>query len=534
MTKPFLMGAEVEYSMSVAQRPDEHSRVYLHLQLLDAIRAVHHWLDDCHAESGLYLDNGSRYYLDAGCHNEFSSPELFAPQQVATYDRAGEQILLRAKAAVAAHAAGMNICITKNNVNFHLPDRAAWGQHEAYTCWTSLDTVATWLIPHIVSRSPYAGAGCLSSHPQGMGFELSQRARHMTRLKGTETTHDRAIFCTRAWKPTDVSEAGWTRTNLICKDSQRCSFGMYLTYGVTGLLFMIANEGHEIGSRLALQDPVAALRTISLDPFVQTPVPLANGKQATAVDIQRAYLAEARPYVESGDYPDWTYEVLGHWAETLDRLETDPLSLADRLDTYLKLTIFDRQLVRAATNWAALRRSLETLERMRNIAPEFVVQAVLGERAGDLTNDYKVFYDHLRQCIQGEPGGMDSLRFAVRLQALELKYHELGGLFDQLAASGCVDPVVVAAEDVEHAIHNPPAGGRAEIRGKSIVQYHGQPWACDWQHLINHHEKKWIDLRDPFKPQHTVLDFDANALVRDRLLERRRLIRERQRAELLE
>ncbi|MCH8921535.1 MAG: proteasome accessory factor PafA2 family protein [Planctomycetes bacterium] len=95
------------------------------------------------APTGIYIDNGSRYYLDSGDHNEVSSPELSTPRQIAVYDRAAEQMLLRAKAALMKRSKPIDICITKNNVNFSMPDRAAWGQHEAYTCWISLAAAAT-------------------------------------------------------------------------------------------------------------------------------------------------------------------------------------------------------------------------------------------------------------------------------------------------------------------------------------------------------------------------------------------------------
>ena len=193
----FLMGSEVEYSLSGRPHHSRFHRIRYHELLLEEMQKSHRWLTDIRGSSGVYLDNGSRYYLDSGCHNEFSSPEVLTPQQIATYDRASEQILLRAKSAVEARTAELDLCITKNNVNFHLPDRAAWGQHEAYTCWIPLESAAEQLIPHLVSRLPYAAAGCLSAAAHG-GFELSQRARHIRRKTGTETTRDRAIFCTRA------------------------------------------------------------------------------------------------------------------------------------------------------------------------------------------------------------------------------------------------------------------------------------------------------------------------------------------------
>lgn len=497
-TKPLLMGFEVEYSMAISPRHSGRSHSSPHMLLLNAIRAEHHWLPDIRGPGGCYIDNAARYYLDSGNHNEFCSPELSSPRQIAVYDRATEQILLRAKGNLLSDPDPVDICITKNNLNFTMPDRATWGQHEAYTCWIPLEDAAPQLIPYLVSRIPYAGAGYLSGHGLGVGFELSQRARHMTRPQGAETTTNRAIFCTRAWKSSDVSSAGWTRTNLISKDSQRCSFGMYLSFGVMGLLMMITNEGHRIGGRVQLQDPVAAMRAISLDPWLRTDVELADGRRATAIDIQRAYLAAAKPHVESGEYPEWTEEVFEHWTDTVEQLANDPLRLGDRLDTYLKLRIFDRQLRRAALTWHELQQALNVLTMMRSSVPESIISAILNDDASHLDRQHVAMFRRWTKNRDVKRVGLDHLRFAVRLQAVELNYHELGGLFDQLDAAGAINHVVVTPDEVSHAIHHPPTGGRAEARGQAIREFHGQPWACDWEFVISQAEEEWVDLRDPF------------------------------------
>jgi len=86
--------------------------------------------------------------------------------------------------------------------------------------------------------------------------------------------------------------------------------------------------------------------------------------------------------------------------------------------------------------------------------------------------------------------GQDMLNFAVRLQAMELNYHELGGLYDKLADAGHVDQLVTEQE-VAHAVNHPPAGGRAEARGLAIQELHGQSWLCDWQYVVNPQDHKW-------------------------------------------
>lgn len=274
---------------------------------------------------------------------------------------------------------------------------------------------------------------------------------------------------------------------------------MYLSFGVTGMLFMILNEGHKIGSTVQLKDPLAAMRAFSIDPWLKTKVPLANGKQVTAIDIQRDYLSEAEQVVTGGNFPDWTREVLQHWAATLDQLEKDPMNLVDRLDTYTKMAIFERQLTRARMTWASLRVALQILEQMRRNIPASVVAAVLSEDPSRLDGEHSALFNQTIKQKDIKRVGAERLRIAMRLQALELNYHELGGMFDQMAAAGQINPVVITQEEVEHAIHNPPSGGRAEARSQSITKFNGHPsWYCDWQYTVNVTDQKWIDLRDPF------------------------------------
>ncbi len=498
-TKPFLMGFEVEYSMSArhGDQPLTHGKI--HELLLSAIRQRHCWLRDARNGAGIYLDNGARYYLDVGGHNEFCSPELMTPRQVAVYDRAAEQILIAARDHAMRRHWPLSINITKNNVNFGMSDDATWGQHESYTCWASKNAVARQLIPHLVSRIPYAGAGNLCADPRGMGFELSQRARHMTREMGSKTTQDRAIFCTRGFDRSENGNQGWTRLHLICKDSQRCSFGMYLTYGTTALLLMILNQGYRIGYKLRLADAVSAMRTLSLDPWLKSRVPLQDGRRLTAVEIQREYLTEAESYVANGEFPDWASEVIADWTHTLDQLESNPMRLSQQLDTYLKFALFDHQLQRAGYDWKQLAAALQVTEQMRRAASETVLQALLNESPRRLDREARVVYAGLAKHLRANCIGAEQIRFALRLQALELKYHELGGFIDQLAMAGRVDHLDVTPDEVRLAMHQPPDGGRAAARSRCINSRSGDTsWICDWQGVVDRSNATWYDMRDPF------------------------------------
>src|SRR5262249_10886553 len=147
-----------------------------------ALRKERLWLPDVNGGQALYLEHGGRFYMDSGGHPELASPEVLTPAQVACYDKAGERLLDVARARVLADRPELQITPAKNNTGALSADRVVWGCHESHTCWAPLDRVGPMLIPHLVSRLIYAGAGCLSARPAGTGFELSQRARHLVQV----------------------------------------------------------------------------------------------------------------------------------------------------------------------------------------------------------------------------------------------------------------------------------------------------------------------------------------------------------------
>jgi hypothetical protein len=106
---------------------------------------------------------------------------------------------------------------------------------------------------------------------------------------------------------------------------------------------------------------------------------------------------------------------------------------------------------------------------------------------------------------------LERLRFALRLQALELKYHELGGLYDGLAATGQVEGVVVGPDEIERATHEPPPGGRAAVRGDCVKTLREDGWVCDWRYLFHSPSATFVDLRNPFETERKVVQRDRFA-----------------------
>src|SRR5262249_54142393 len=138
--------------------------------LAEALRRERATLPDRGGYRGIYLEHGGRLYLDYGAHPEHATPECHTPAQVAAYDKAGERLLDLARARVRREHPDWQVTIVKTNLDPVNPDQVTFGTHESYTCWAPADQAALQLIPHLVSRVIYAGAGGLSGH--GAGFEL--------------------------------------------------------------------------------------------------------------------------------------------------------------------------------------------------------------------------------------------------------------------------------------------------------------------------------------------------------------------------
>ncbi len=502
--KPFLMGSETEYAVSGREGEREVPPDEIHGLLMDRVRGDRLFVRDGGGKDGAYLENGSRLYLDYDDHPEYATPECFTPAQVACYDQAGDRLLRAAQVRLREERPGLTTTILKTNLDPARPDDVTWGTHESYTCWVPPDQAAVALIPHLVTRTLYAGAGCLSGHPSAPGFELSQRARHMVRPVGGDTTTNRAIFCTRTRFGRDACrQEGWTRLHLISRDAQRAPFSTYLAFGTTGLIVQLLNMRRKVGRRLVLPDPVRAMRAVSCDPWQTGGVRLrlADGRRLTALEIQETYLADCEREARAGGLPDWAPDVIRHWTETLAALAKDPLLLADRLDAYCKLRVYQQALKRERVTWADLRHALGLLAVLQGLYAPEMVRAVIAGDPGTLTGDEQLKYGEAELAAGAcQPDGRERLRLAARMTALDVCYHELGGLYDRLADAGQIRAVVCDGAAVEEATRQPPPGGRAAVRAEHIRACQEDGWAGDWGYLLRTATGEMVDFRDPFAP----------------------------------
>src|SRR5450756_2086558 len=319
-----IFGLENEYGVTCTLRgqrrlsPDEVAR-YL-------FRRVVSW----GRSSNVFLENGARLYLDVGSHPEYATPECDNIAELVVHDKAGEWILSSlvegAETRLQEEGIRGDIYLFKNNT-----DSAgnSYGCHENYLT-SRKDDFAHYtevLIPFLVSRQIYAGAGKVLQTARGAVFCLSQRAEHIWEGVSSATTRSRPIINTRDEPHADAEK--YRRLHVIVGDSNMSEVTTLLKIGTADLVLRMIESGVIIRD-LTLENPIRAIREVSHDITGRRRVRLANGREASALEIQREYYEKAADFLARRGADLVTERVLELWGRTLTAVETGDLDLVDR------------------------------------------------------------------------------------------------------------------------------------------------------------------------------------------------------------
>ena len=288
--------------------------------------------------ANMILTNGARLYVDHA-HPEYSAPECTDPMDAVIWDKAGERVMEAAARHVASVPGAAKLQLYKNNVD---GKGASYGSHENYLMsrQTPFSAVIAGLTPHLVSRQVITGSGRVGIGPSGdePGFQLSQRSDYIEVEVGLETTLKRGIINTRDEPHADADK--YRRLHVIIGDANLAETSTYLKVGATALVLDLIEEGMDL-TDLALARPVHAVHVISRDPTLRATVALADGRELTALALQRIYLDRVAKLVDSRDPDPRASHVVETWANVLDMLERDPMQCAEILDWPAKLRLLE-------------------------------------------------------------------------------------------------------------------------------------------------------------------------------------------------
>src|SRR6059036_3699134 len=332
-----IVGIENEYGVTCTfhgQRrlsPDEVAR-YL-------FRRVVSW----GRSSNVFLKNGARLYLDVGSHPEYATPECDSLESLVAHDKAGERVLegLVVDAEKRLHDEGIagDIYLFKNNT-----DSAgnSYGCHENFLVGRhgEFSRLADVLIPFLVTRQLICGAGKVLQTPRGAVFCLSQRADHIWEGVSSATTRSRPIINTRDEPHADAER--YRRLHVIVGDSNMSETTTMLKMGATDLVLKMIEAGVTMRDH-TLENPIRAIREVSHDVSGRRRVKLANGREASALEIQLEYYAKARDFVQRRGADATAERVLELWERTLKAVDTGDLDIVEReIDWVTKYKLIER------------------------------------------------------------------------------------------------------------------------------------------------------------------------------------------------
>jgi Pup amidohydrolase len=415
--------------------------------------------------ANVILPNGARYYVDHA-HPEYSTPECLTPRELVIHDKAGERILERSLAEVAGQMPeSPKLLIYKNNSD---GKGNSYGTHENYLVdrQTAFADIVRDLTPFFVTRQVFCGAGKMGSEApwddrNRQTYQLTQRADFFETEVGLETTLKRPIINTRDEPHADPEK--YRRLHVIIGDANMSEVAQFLKVGTTSVVLKMIED--RFLPDLSLESAVRSLHEVSRDLTCTIQIPLADGRRLTAVQLQWEYFEHAKKYVEREDDTLENREVLDRWEGVLAALETEPLTLHRELD------------------WVAKFRLLEAYR---------------------------------------ERGGLD--RADPRLRAIDLQYHDVRrdkGLYYRLEGSGKVERLV-AEDDVQRAVMDPPEDTRAYFRGRCIGKFPDAIAAASWDSMIvdtGAEALQRIPMREPLRGTRVHVDdllataHDAAALV---------------------
>ena len=406
------------------------------------------------------LPNGARLYTDHA-HPEYSTAECRSAREALACDKAGEIVLRKAVSELKRLCPRVEITLYKNNSDHK---GHSYGCHENYLMDAQAHedymvrdprAAARGLIPFLVTRQVFAGAGKVGGeapHSTRAGYQISQRADFMENLYGLETMYARPIVNTRAEHHADARR--FRRLHLILGDANMCETAGLVKLGATQIVLQMLEDGF-ISEDWTLKAPIEALRRISLN--YAAAIPLEDGRELTAVQIQRLLLEKAEAFAHTAGaaaIPQYQ-EILIQWAELLDGLEglklsddldieDDPGDLTGKLDWVLKLWLLNRY------------------RRARNSA-----------------------WDH------------------PLLKVLDLQYHrvdDLEGLFYKLQRDGMTRRLYPEKE-IEYFVDHAPDDTRAYFRSRCLQKYSREMFLLNWEVVgFDHGDvQRMVPLLNPLK-----------------------------------
>ena len=509
-----LFGVETEYAISGLAPQGAVGRDLILGDLMDLATQRFTHVPDIYSSGGIFLQNGSRFYADCGLHPEICTPECTSPQDVVRYIEAGHSILGRLAAEVeTSSSAGTEIMCFRCNVDYG-GSQSTWGCHESYLHRIPQHQLQPEIVPHLVSRLIYTGAGGFNPLSHGLEFSLSPRMAYFQRVLTESSTSERGIWHTKS----ESLSSGYGRLHVLCGESLCSQTATYLKVGTTALIVALADAGYTPGNDVQLADPLAALHSVAGDAACKVPLRMASGGCMTAIGIQRHYLEQVEAHLGDGLLPQWATEVCQRWRMILDDLEGDQSSAEQALDWAIKRALYANHAKVVGISWDSLPFLNQAIAQMitalgtRKGRGKAMTLGCAIKRGKPTPREIAEFEPLLQSRGLGWEDVRKLLSSREKFFEIDTRFGQLGekGIFYRLDQAGVLNHRIGGADNIEQAVMEPPTGSRARIRGEVIKRLAGSGKVqCDWQQVINFSSGQILDLSDPFAMKESWGDFSC-------------------------
>ncbi|HOT79370.1 MAG TPA: proteasome accessory factor PafA2 family protein, partial [Microthrixaceae bacterium] len=277
----------------------------------------------------------------------------------------------------------------------------------------------------------------------GAMYCMSQRGEHIWEGVSSATTRSRPIINTRDEPHADAER--YRRLHVIVGDTNMGEYPTFLKVGAASIILRMLEDPGVVLRDMTLENPIRAIREISHDLTCRHRVRLANGREASAIEIQSEYLNRALRYAQTHDFSPQEKQALSMWEHVMSKLETDPFSLDREVDWVTKHNLIEHY-------------------RERHQLPLSSPEASL----------------------------------------VDLQYHDISrrrSVFYKLQKRGLVERMVTD-RDIADAMEIAPQTTRARLRGEFIkkAKERKRDYTVDWVHLkLNDQAQRTVLCKDPFK-----------------------------------
>ncbi len=465
------------------------------------------------ASTGAFLENGALLGVDTGLHLEYSTPECQNPHDVCRYVEAANETVLSLIAMFAAEHPEIETNCFRVNVDYL---GSSWGVHESYQHDARPESLPEELIAHLVSRLVYTGAGGFEPDNAGLKMTLCPRAAFIENVISPDSVDGRGIY----HEKNEPLCRGHNRLHCLFGSSLCSQAANFVKVGATAIIVAMAEAGIGPGAGVQLDSPLDALRIVAADLTLRRTVKLQAGGRMTAVEIQRVYLRGAEENLDRSFMPTFAPAVCAEWRRVLDVLDEGPEAAVGILDWPTKLELYARHARNRGLVWERLPFWSAVLERLCTIVPwhpedgTFPLDRALNAEASSST-----LVNRVGELLRRRGLDWDELRHVLELRneflELEFRFSQLGpkGIWSAMSDLGALRDRVKGVENIEFAMHNPPASGRAKLRGAVVKRIAGDKkgqWSCTWQRIYSPKYARLLDLSDPFAEEEMWSDCSAS------------------------